>query len=144
MPGISRPFEAYLDEMRTITVLVPKSRASSCSPPFLLEDDQGERIELSVKAQVELEEQFKYVLESTAPFHSEEFTKYAVKKASGQTCKSALLREARRLTRLFFMTAASALFIQKEVLYLRYGRRPRVRQRSSWRTLIRFKQILFK
>ncbi|WP_435541468.1 hypothetical protein, partial [Bacillus paralicheniformis] len=23
MPGISRPFEAYLDEMRTITVLVP-------------------------------------------------------------------------------------------------------------------------
>ncbi|AMR11631.1 type I pullulanase [Bacillus sp. FSL W8-0445] len=70
MPGISRPFEAYLDEMRTITVLVPKSRASSCSPPFLLEDDQGERIELSVKAQVELEEQFKYVLESscTVPF----------------------------------------------------------------------------
>lgn len=67
MPGISRPFEAYLDEMRTITVLVPKSRASSCSPPFLLEDDQGGKIELSVKATEELEEKFKYVLESSRP-----------------------------------------------------------------------------
>lgn len=36
MPGISRPFEAYLDEMRTITVLVPKSRALNCSPLFCL------------------------------------------------------------------------------------------------------------
>lgn len=102
MPGISRPFEAYLDEMRTITVLVPKSRASSCSPPFLLEDDQGERIEpFGKSAGGALRNNSSMFLKAAAPFHSEEFTKYAVKKASGQTCKSALLREARRLTRLF-------------------------------------------
>lgn len=144
MPGISRPFEAYLDEMRTITVLVPKSRASSCSPPFLLEDDQGERIELSVKAQVELEEQFKYVLESSCTVPFGRVHKVCCEESVWTDLQIGSVTRSAAFDKAFFMTAASALFIQKEVLYLRYGRRPRVRQRSSWRTLIRFKQILFK
>ncbi|WP_307892263.1 type I pullulanase [Bacillus swezeyi] len=70
MPKISRPFEAFLDGMNIITVLLPKSRIRCFRPPFLLEDDQGKRMELFIKETAELNEHLKYVLESenTVPF----------------------------------------------------------------------------
>lgn len=54
---------------------------------------------------------------AAAPFHSEEFIKYAVKKASGQTCKLVLLREVRRLTRLFYDGRLGAFYSKERTLF---------------------------
>ncbi|WFA04171.1 type I pullulanase [Bacillus sp. HSf4] len=67
MLNISRPFEAYLDEMRTITVLVSRNRTDCFGPPFLLEDEQGKESGLLIKETRELKEHRKYVLESEGP-----------------------------------------------------------------------------
>jgi pullulanase len=60
MLKVKRTFEAYLDEMNLITILMPKSHFQGIASMFTLENHHGEKQNLSIQRQIDLQQFIKY------------------------------------------------------------------------------------
>lgn len=66
MVCLNRKFEAYLDEMDVITVLIPSGKKEKYTLPFVLETEAGD-VSLSVRAECHIDGKYKYILVSEHP-----------------------------------------------------------------------------
>ncbi|TYS10993.1 type I pullulanase [Bacillus subtilis] len=80
MVSIRRSFEAYVDDMNIITVLIPAEQKGIMKPPFRLETDTTD-IPLAVREEYPLEGKYKYVCASDRPVTLG--TTHAVRASSG-------------------------------------------------------------
>ncbi|MBT2623968.1 type I pullulanase [Bacillus sp. ISL-32] len=63
MVCLNRKFEAYLDEMDVITVLIPSGKKEKYTLPFVLETEAGD-VSLSVRTECHIDGKYKYILVS--------------------------------------------------------------------------------
>ncbi|MEC2306815.1 type I pullulanase [Bacillus atrophaeus] len=66
MVCLNRKFEAYLDEMDVITVLIPSGKKEKYTLPFVLETEAGD-VSLSIRAECHIDGKYKYILVSEHP-----------------------------------------------------------------------------
>lgn len=66
MVSIRRSFEAYVDDMNIITVLIPAEQKEIMTPPFRLETETTV-FPLAVREEYSLEAKYKYVCVSDHP-----------------------------------------------------------------------------
>lgn len=136
MVSIRRSFEAYVDDMNIITVLIPAEQKEIMTPPFRLETEITD-FPLAVREEYSLEAKYKYVCVSDHPVTFGKSIASEHPAATKRISKLARSSGRQRLMTNFIMTESWAPFIPRIIPYLKYGRLLQPQLLSSFHTPIK-------